>query len=112
MKTPLHIQPEWYFLPYYAILRSIPHKAGGVVTIAGALLVFAFVARKQGREAQGMQNYFPREVLFFVFAFNAVVLGWIGACPLEVPFLQLGLYHTVAYFSYFLLDRIIQKRNN
>ena len=75
MKTPLHIQPEWYFLPYYAILRRIPHKAGGVVTMVGALLVFVFIASNQGREAQGMQNYLPREVLFFLFAANVVVLG-------------------------------------
>lgn len=76
LKTPIHIQPEWYFLPFYAILRRIPHKAGGVVTMAMSIAVFFFLSLvTTTRVSAGLGHSVTREVLFFIFVVNLVALG-------------------------------------
>lgn len=99
IKTPIHIQPEWYFLPFYAILRRVPHKTGGVIIMALSLVVLFLLPGSTSSVNIG--NSVIKEVMFIIFVFNAIALGWIGACPLEVPFLILGAIHTVIYFLYF-----------
>ena len=102
MVTPAHIVPEWYFLPMYAILRSIPHKLGGVIAMFAALLVllvlpYAGVSETRSSTFRILHRYF-----FWVFILNFIILGWIGGCAPESPYLEIGQIATVFYFGYFL----------
>lgn len=104
MKTPVHIQPEWYFLPLYAILRSIPHKLGGIIVMVFAIFILLFLPYICRSRMMGLPNYFPREVLWWAFVINWVCLGWLGSCPAEYPYISLAGFHTFFYFFYFLVD--------
>lgn len=107
LSTPPHIKPEWYFLPFYAILRSIPHKTGGVIAIAMAIAtLFLLPGLYKHSLYQGMHNTAGRDFFFVGFVANWFILGWVGACPLDEPFLFLGVIHTVSFFLYFFFDRI------
>lgn len=98
--TPTHIQPEWYFLFAYAILRSIPNKLGGVLGLVLAVIVlFAFSVYSKSLIFRGF-NYSPvSRLLFWSFIRNFVILTWLGACPAESPFNEVGLFCTVLYFT-------------
>lgn len=101
--TPIHIKPEWYFLWAYAILRSIPNKLGGVVAIFIALLILFLVPIFNNRKKIGNSSYIINQLLFWFWLFNACLLTWIGGCPVEVPYENLGRLFTWFYFiSYFL----------
>jgi quinol-cytochrome oxidoreductase complex cytochrome b subunit len=103
MVTPLHIVPEWYFLPFYAILRSIPSKLGGVIAMFGAVFVLfllPWLDRSKVRSATFRPLYRP---LFWVFVFNSIVLGWIGGKPPEGIYLIIGRCATAYYFFHFCL---------
>lgn len=103
MVTPLHIVPEWYFLPFYAILRSIPDKLSGVIAMFGAVLVLfllPWLDRSKVRSASFRPLYRP---LFWVFVLNSIVLGWIGAKPPEGIYLIIGRCSTVYYFFHFFI---------
>ena len=101
--TPAHIVPEWYFLPYYAILRSVPDKLGGVILLVGAiiiLLVMPFFVKGQIRSSQ----FRPLVKFFFwIFFANYILLGWLGGKPIEYPFVEIGQLCTAFYFFYFIL---------
>lgn len=86
--TPTHIKPEWYFLWAYAILRAVPNKLGGVVALFSALLILFFLPYKKG--------FFPAIGWYIIIV--VVLLSWIGASPVEVPYESLGLFFTVFYF--------------
>ena len=108
--TPIHIQPEWYFLFAYAILRSIPNKLGGVVGLVAAvalLFILPFITITQ----RGGQVYSPfARFMFWVFVFDFVLLTWLGSCPAEAPYINLSLFCTVLYFtSFFLAFAILPK---
>lgn len=103
MVTPPHIVPEWYFLPFYAILRSIPNKLGGVLAMFGAiaiLLVLPFIGKAEVRSAAFRPIY---RSLFWIFFFNCLILGWIGGNEVKYPFYELGQISTIFYFVYFLI---------
>lgn len=97
MVTPAHIVPEWYFLPFYAILRSIPNKLGGVLAMVLAILgwlilpIFAPVTR-----SPKFKPYYTTIVWFF--GANFILLGWIGQQPVEYPFTEIGAFCTFLYF--------------
>ena len=98
MVTPAHIVPEWYFLPFYAILRSIPDKLLGVLAMGASLvvlLVLPFVSQVQIRSTF-FKPYF--KYLYYFFSFNFLLLGWIGQKPVEDPYIQVGLCATILYF--------------
>lgn len=99
--TPPHIVPEWYFLPYYAILRSIPDKLGGVVAMALSLGCFFFVPFLDMSKIRSM--YFkPIQRPNFWILFGAfILLGWIGQKVVETPFVEIGRGLTIYYFLYF-----------
>jgi len=101
-QTPEHIVPEWYFLPFYAILRSIPNKLLGVLALLAsivALLLLPFIDRPLIRSSL----YKPfTSILNILFVANCFVLGYIGQSPLEEPFLSLGRASTVGYFGFFI----------
>ena len=103
MVTPHHIVPEWYFLPFYAILRSIPDKLGGVLAMGGAIVILLFLPFINTSEVRS-STFRPiyRKLFWFIFA-DFLLLGWIGQEVVEYPFEQIGLAATVFYFFYFLV---------
>jgi len=100
--TPNHIQPEWYFLFAYAILRSIPNKLGGVVGLLLSILVlFVFSLRGPSLLHIGC-TYSPvgRLVFWFLVA-TFFLLTWLGRCPAESPYVEVALFSTIIYFLLF-----------
>jgi quinol-cytochrome oxidoreductase complex cytochrome b subunit len=102
MVTPAHIVPEWYFLPFYAILRSIPDKLGGVLAMFGAIVVLA--ALPFLNTANVRSNLFRpiSNKVFWIVAGNFLLLGWIGQQPVEYPYMEVGLFCTFLYFFLFI----------
>jgi len=103
MVTPAHIVPEWYFLPYYAILRSVPDKLGGVLLMFGSiLLMFAmpWLDFSRVRSARFRPIY---KQAYWLFVINAVILGWIGSQPAEGMYLVIGRIATTYYFVHLLV---------
>lgn len=99
--TPTHIQPEWYFLPMYAILRSIPNKLGGVIALVISIAILYFLPFIKGIKRNRFriinQNYFWSLTAVFI------ILIYIGAKPVEVPFETTGQIFTVVYFLIYLI---------
>nr|YP_008082894.1 cytochrome b [Paralithodes brevipes]BAN29000.1 cytochrome b [Paralithodes brevipes] len=107
MVTPKHIQPEWYFLFAYAILRSIPNKALGVIALVlsvAALMTFPFTHKSKFR---GLTFYPVNQWLFWFFISMVIQLTWIGARPVEEPYVLTGQILTFLYFSYYILNPLI-----
>jgi len=103
MVTPAHIVPEWYFLPFYAILRSIPDKLGGVVAMISAILVWMiipFMNTSTFRSGQ-FRPLFAFWYWFLVSDF--LILGWIGQKPVETPYVEVGMAATAFYFIFMLI---------
>lgn len=106
--TPAHIVPEWYFLPFYAILRSIPNKLGGVFFMFAALITLFFLPLYPSllffrRHLHYITAYFSfsLKVWFFFIFFNFCLLGWLGAQPAVEPLITIGLWSTFFYFFLF-----------
>jgi len=101
MVTPPHIVPEWYVLPYYAILRSIPHKLGGVVAMIGSFICLALLPWLNTSPVR-VTSFRPiYKIFFWVFVANCFILGWIGQQPVEEPFIMIGQLSTFYYFIFF-----------
>nr|UPX88276.1 cytochrome b [Leptodora kindtii] len=107
--TPLHIQPEWYFLFAYAILRSIPNKLGGVIALLMSILILAILPVWHKSKFRGLMFYPVNKWLFWFFVGNVFILTWIGAKPVEDPYIMVGQVFTISYFSYFMLSPLILK---
>lgn len=112
--TPAHIVPEWYFLPFYAILRSIPDKLGGVVAMISAILVLLLLPVLNTSEIRS-GRFRPLYAFFYWFLVSDfLILGWIGQKPVETPYVEIGMGATVFYFAFILilvpLIGIIEKR--
>jgi ubiquinol-cytochrome c reductase cytochrome b subunit len=103
MVTPAHIVPEWYFLPFYAILRAIPDKLGGVLMMFGAIAIL-FVLPWLDTSKVKSGAYRPMFKWFFaLFIFNFVALGWLGKSPAEGWYVIASRFATMYYFAYFLV---------
>jgi ubiquinol-cytochrome c reductase cytochrome b/c1 subunit len=103
LQTPAHIVPEWYYLPFYAILRSIPNKLGGVTAMFSAILIFAFLPwldRSPVKSAVYRPIY---RIFFWLFVATAVGLGYIGAMRPEGIYVLAGRIFTICYFAFFLV---------
>lgn len=108
--TPTHIVPEWYFLPFYAILRSIPDKLGGVICMGLALVLLLFLP---GFCFKNYLSYYPinlnpnfrpmHRITFWIFICIVFLLGWIGSKPVELPFITIGQIITFFYFFYLIV---------
>nr|QTZ20353.1 cytochrome b [Spodoptera ochrea] len=107
--TPVHIQPEWYFLFAYAILRSIPNKLGGVIALVMSILILAILPFTFNKKIQGIQFYPINQMLFWSMVTIVILLTWIGARPVEDPYILTGQMLTVLYFSYFIINPFINK---
>nr|AXS66229.1 cytochrome b [Tenebrionoidea sp. 4 KM-2017] len=107
--TPVHIQPEWYFLFAYAILRSIPNKLGGVIALAMSIMILYLIPFINNNKMNSSQFYPINKSLFWVFVVIFILLTWIGAQPVEDPFIIIGQILTILYFSYFFVNAMIMK---
>nr|YP_010192712.1 cytochrome b [Dodona maculosa]QZP40866.1 cytochrome b [Dodona maculosa] len=107
--TPIHIQPEWYFLFAYAILRSIPNKLGGVIALVMSILILIILPFTYNKKIQGIQFYPINQILFWFMVVTVILLTWIGARPVEDPYVITGQILTVIYFSYFIINPIMNK---
>ncbi len=101
--TPPHIVPEWYFLPFYAILRAIPSKLGGVLAMIGAIAILAFVpwldtSRVRSTKYRPLYRWF-----FWAFVFTCLALGYLGAKPAEGVYVTWARVFTFYYFAHFLV---------
>ena len=103
MVTPSEIVPEWYFLPFYAILRAIPDKLGGVIAMFGSILIlFAlpWLDTSKVRSARFRPIY---KQIFWLLVIDVFILGWIGANPPTGDFILIGRLATAYYFLHFLV---------
>jgi ubiquinol-cytochrome c reductase cytochrome b subunit len=103
MVTPASIVPEWYLLPFYAILRSIPDKLGGVIAMFASLLILLVLPITDRSVIRGNTFKVLSKFFFYLFVFNLILLGNLGQLHVEVPYIALGQYATVFYFSYYLI---------
>nr|AML26667.1 cytochrome b [Ptiliidae sp. BMNH 1274726] len=105
--TPVHIQPEWYFLFAYAILRSIPNKLGGVIALLMSILILLIVPFLNKKKMQSNQFYPINKMLFWILFNTIILLTWIGARPVEDPYILIGQILTVIYFLIYFINPII-----
>ena len=103
MVTPPHIVPEWYFLPFYAVLRSIPDKLGGVLAMGGALLMLVLLPWLNTSKVRSTAFRPIYRKLYWLSIANFFVLGWIGQNVVETPYIEVGQFTTAFYFAFFLI---------
>ena len=101
--TPSHIVPEWYFLPFYAILRSIPDKLGGVVAMLAAILVLLLLPILNTSEIRSSKFRPVFGLAYWFLVADFLILGWIGQKPVETPFIEVGQIATIFYFLFLLV---------
>ena len=110
MQTPNHIVPEWYFLPFYAILRSVPNLVGGVVAMGLSVMMFAFMPFLDRSRIPGGAHYRPiYRVQFFLFLIDMLVLGYVGYTPPTSQTLFIGQIATLCYFGSFFLIPLVSR---
>nr|YP_010968326.1 cytochrome b [Parapoynx fluctuosalis]WNN67127.1 cytochrome b [Parapoynx fluctuosalis] len=107
--TPIHIQPEWYFLFAYAILRSIPNKLGGVIALILSILILVILPLTFNKKMQGIQFYPLNQLMFWIMISTIILLTWIGARPVENPYIITGQLLTIMYFSYYIISPLLSK---
>ena len=114
LKTPAHIVPEWYFLPFYAILRAVPSKLFGILLMLGAIVVLFVLPWLDTHKVRSMRFRPIARWFFIIFIFFCFVLGWCGAgtpddiaVPLGkdagITFYRVSQIATIYYFAYFLV---------
>nr|YP_009741003.1 cytochrome b [Sphingonotus yenchihensis]QID04030.1 cytochrome b [Sphingonotus yenchihensis] len=107
--TPVHIQPEWYFLFAYAILRSIPNKLGGVIALFLSVSILMILPFYNKTKFRGIQFYPINQIMFWIMVMVVCLLTWIGKRPVEEPYIMTGQMLTIIYFLYFLINIHIAK---
>ena len=102
--------PEWYFRPFYAILRSVPDLIGGVVGMGLSVMIFAAMPYMDRSRIPGGAHYRPLyRVIFYLFIVDIFVLGYVGSQPVTDHIVMLGRAATLVYFACFLFLPIISK---
>nr|ATL15408.1 cytochrome b [Callosobruchus maculatus] len=107
--TPAHIKPEWYFLFAYAILRSIPNKLGGVIALVLSIAILYIMPFTNKKKFNSTQFYPINKLLFWSMFTTILLLTWIGARPVEDPYIFIGQLLTVIYFMYYIINPMIHK---
>ena len=103
MQTPASIVPEWYLLPFYAILRSIPDKLGGVIAMFGSLLILLAMPVLDTSRVRGSAFRPLMKLAFWLLVVDFLILLWCGGQHVEEPFITLGQFATAFYFGWFLI---------
>nr|YP_009110268.1 apocytochrome b [Geotrichum candidum]CDI44085.1 apocytochrome b [Geotrichum candidum] len=103
MVTPASIVPEFYLLPFYAMLRAMPSKLGGVVAMVAAMLMLMMLPMSDRSMVRGNAFKVLSKMLYGLFMCNFLLLGLLGSQHMEVPYVALGQFATVFYFSYFMM---------
>ena len=101
--TPPHIVPEWYFMPFYAILRAVPDKLGGVILMFGSVVVLAFLPWLDTSKVRSAKFRPLYKIFFWIFVANCFLLGYVGAKPAEGIWIPLTQITTLYYFVFFLV---------
>jgi ubiquinol-cytochrome c reductase cytochrome b/c1 subunit len=101
--TPSHIVPEWYYLPFYAILRAIPNKLAGVLAMFGSILILAFLPWLDTAKTRSARYRPLYKQAFWIFAGVCLVLGWLGSKPAEGAYVIIARILTVYYFAHFII---------
>jgi len=101
--TPEHIVPEWYFLPFYAILRAIPFKLLGVLAMLGSILILFVLPWLDTSKVRSCRFRPIYKQFFWIFIFNFIVLGWVGSKVPEGHYLIISRICTTYYFTHFLI---------
>jgi len=101
--TPTHIVPEWYYLPFYAILRAIPSKLGGVMALGGSIVILAFLPWLDTSRVRSAKYRPLYRQFFWIFVIVCVGLGWLGAKPAEGGYVIAARILTLYYFAHFLI---------
>jgi len=101
--TPPHIQPEWYFLFAYAILRSIPNKLGGVLALFLSIVIPIFLSFSIKSKFNQTSIYPVNKILYWIFINRFLLLTYLGACPVEDPYVFIRQLLTIIYFSFYIL---------
>nr|UXX49946.1 cytochrome b [Portunion sp.] len=109
MNTPPHIQPEWYYLFAYAILRAIPNKLGGVIALVSSIAILLLLPFLRTPKMQSQAFYPINQLMFWSFISLFILLTWIGARPVEDPYILTGQIFTALYFLFFLVDPLMAK---
>nr|QTH79132.1 cytochrome b [Hemathlophorus sp.] len=109
MVTPPHIKPEWYFLFAYAILRSIPNKLGGVIALVMSILILLIMPLFYLKNFKSLSFYPVNQIMFWMMLTNVILLTWIGASPVDPPFIIIGQLLTCSYFMYFFINPLMTK---
>nr|AKM70038.1 cytochrome b [Periphyllus koelreuteriae] len=109
MITPNHIQPEWYFLFSYSILRAIPNKLGGVIALLMSILILLILPLLNNKKFLSNKFYPINKLMFWTFIMTFFMLTWIGMQPVEYPFIIMGQIFTILYFSYFFMNYYMMK---
>jgi len=109
--TPAHIVPEWYLLPFYAILRSIPDKLLGVIFLALAIAILYVLPFILTPAIKSLKFKPLPRFIYWIFLAVCFVLGWIGACNVAYPYIQIGQLYAILYFSFFLVFSPLHNNN-
>lgn len=107
--TPVHIQPEWYFLFAYAILRSIPNKLGGVIALVISIAILYILPFSNKKKINRRRFYPINKILFWTIVVIVILLTWIGARPVEDPYIITGQLLTIVYFLYYAINPLVFK---
>ncbi len=101
--TPSHIVPEWYFLPFYAILRAVPSKLGGVILMLSSIIILFFMPWLDRSKVKS-SNYRPwNAIAFWIFLIDCLILGYVGSAPPEEPYITISQFAASYYFFHFLI---------
>jgi len=103
LHTPAHIVPEWYFLPFYAILRSIPDKLGGVTAMGGSLIVLFLIPFINTSEIRSTTFRPLFKIFYWLIVADFLILGWVGQKPVKDTYIFIGQIATIFYFLFFII---------
>nr|QCX29668.1 cytochrome b [Blattisocius keegani] len=104
LSTPPHIQPEWYFLFNYSILRSIPNKLGGVIALMSSILILFIISLMNPIYLnKSKNNLIIWKILYFLWMWNFIYLSILGTCPIETPYNYISKFSSFMYFLFYFL---------